>query len=398
MNNNAPELRFPEFESRWKLSPIKSLLTRASEPVEVEPTETYRQIGVRSHGKGVFHKEAVLGVELGAKRIFHVVPNALVLNIVFAWEQAIALTSVTDAGFVASHRFPMFLEKDRKSYLPFLRYFFLTRRGKALLEIASPGGAGRNKTLGQDAFLKLKATVPGQVEQQKIANFLDAISQKISILKAKKEAIEAHKRGMMQVLFSQSIRFKGDDGKRFSEWTEQKLGDHLTQVVTRARADTVIPVYSSSRVGLKRQEDYFADRRLANEGSYGVVPSMHITYRHMSDDLTFKFNLNSLGFDIAVSKEYPVFTTIGMNIQFLLYWLNNSDDFRRFAIMQKKGGTRTRLYLKSLQNWTVTLPSIEEQNKIADFLVAIDVKIDTVSTQIVQMETFKKGLLQKLFV
>ncbi|WP_019488072.1 hypothetical protein [Kamptonema formosum] len=65
----------------------------------------YKQIGIRSHGKGIFHKEAVTGRELGNKRVYWVHPNAFVVNIVFAWEQAVALTSSDENGFIASHRF-----------------------------------------------------------------------------------------------------------------------------------------------------------------------------------------------------------------------------------------------------------------------------------------------------
>lgn len=398
MSKAVPELRFPGFKGEWQTKSIGRLLKRASDPVRVEQEETYREIGVRSHGRGVFHKAPVSGAELGDKRVFHVVPDALVLNIVFAWEQAVAMTSSDEQGFIASHRFPMFLENAGQSYLPFIRQLLLTPRGKMLLEIASPGGAGRNKTLGQDAFIKLKTRVPERDEQKRIADFLDATSRKITLLTDKKTALEDYKRGLMQRLFSRELRFTQDDGSAFPDWEERRLGAYLQAESMRAPANTDIPVYSSSREGLKRQEDYFADRKLANEGDYGVVPTGFITYRHMSDDLTFKFNLNDLGYPIAVSKEYPVFTTKGMDIKFLTYWLNNSLAFARFAIMQKKGGTRTRLYFKDLQSLRALLPHSDEQRKIAAVLSALDAKIDALSKKISEMEAFKKGLLQKLFV
>ena len=93
MSASTPTLRFPEFSEAWEAKPFFDLLERASDPVEVTDDETYREIGVRSHGRGVFHKEEVTGKELGNKRVFNVVSNALVLNIVFAWEQAVAMTS-----------------------------------------------------------------------------------------------------------------------------------------------------------------------------------------------------------------------------------------------------------------------------------------------------------------
>ncbi|OZA19875.1 MAG: hypothetical protein B7Y02_00370 [Rhodobacterales bacterium 17-64-5] len=79
----------------------------------------------------------------------------------------------------------MFTEKGGKSYLPFLRQMFLTKRGKLLLEMASPGGAGRNKTLGQQEFLKLKPVVPSRAEQKKIADAIGAVDAKLAALATK---------------------------------------------------------------------------------------------------------------------------------------------------------------------------------------------------------------------
>ena len=152
----TPKLRFPAFEEKWNKQRLDSFLERVSNPIDVIPNKKYSQIGIRSHGKGIFHKEAVTGEELGNKRVFWVEPNALVVNIVFAWERAIAVTSDAEKGMIASHRFPMYLPKNNLSNVNFLRYLFVTDKGQSYLELASPGGAGRNKTLGQSNFAELK--------------------------------------------------------------------------------------------------------------------------------------------------------------------------------------------------------------------------------------------------
>ena len=137
---------------------------------------------------------------------------------------------------------------------------------------------------------------------------------------------------------------------------------------------------------------------VVNEGEYGVVPKGYFTYRHMSDDLVFKFNLNRNWERGAVSKEYPVFKTVGMNSYFLELCLNEGSEFKRFAIQQKVGGTRTRLYFKNLVKLKLNTPCLEEQNKISEFLQAIDKKLEVVKQQIELTQTFKKGLLQQMFV
>ncbi|MGY9523001.1 restriction endonuclease subunit S [Citrobacter freundii] len=181
------------------------------------------------------------------------------------------------------------------------------------------------------------------------------------------------------------------------EWTKIRLGDYLQNYQKKVSSDTDIPVYSSSRQGLKPQAEYFADRELQNDGEYGVVPFGYITYRHMSDDNTFHFNLNNKLPEIAVSKEYPVFTGKGLNNYFLLSKLNHTDEFKLFAIQQKAGGTRTRLYFKNLCEWRATFPELEEQIQISDFLSSVDERIKLLSKQYDLLCRYKKGMMQKIF-
>lgn len=386
MKAQSPALRFPEFSAPWRGKPFSALLERVSTPVEVVPEKLYRQIGVRSHGRGVFHKEAVTGADLGNKRVFHVVPNALVLNIVFAWEHAVAMTSDDDAGYIASHRFPMFGEKDKSSYLPFIRQMLLTPRGKQLLEIASPGGAGRNKTLGQDAFLKLKPAVPERDEQKKIASFLDAVSEKITLLTRKKSALEDYKRGLMQRLFSQSLRFTQNDGSAFPDWEEVPLGELLEYeqptkylVATTDYAEQFqVPVLTAGKTFILGYTD--ESHGVFEEGLPVIIFDDFTTAMKFVD---FPFKAKSSAMKILRAKSTDV------NIR-LAYELMSAISY--------EPGDHKRHWISEFQYFSVMWPHPDEQAKIAEALSALDAKISATSDQITQMETFKKGLLQKMFV
>lgn len=202
-NEKIPSLRFPEFckSKPWKRVLANDLLEKIVKPVEVDVDTKYREIGIRSHGKGVFHKTPIPGSELGDKRVFWVEENALAINIVFAWEQAIAVTSESERGMIASHRFPMYRPKQGLN-IYFLKYFFLTKKGKELLGVASPGGAGRNKTLGQKEFEKLELLIPDNVkEQTAIANTLSSVEDLIALQGQRIDSLKLKKRGLMQQLF-----------------------------------------------------------------------------------------------------------------------------------------------------------------------------------------------------
>lgn len=188
---------FPE----WEEDRLDSFISRINDPVEVKQATEYREIGIRCHGKGLFHKEKKTGKELGNKRVFWVQPKALIINIVFAWERAVAVTSESEQGFIASHRFPMFVPVKGKSDLDYLLYFFLSPRGEYLLNLASPGGAGRNKTLGQAEFARLKVKLPSLAEQQKIAQFLQSLDKKIEAVAEQIEQTKQFKKGLLQQMF-----------------------------------------------------------------------------------------------------------------------------------------------------------------------------------------------------
>lgn len=213
-------MRFPKFgipsegkgelPKGWRLMKIGQLVSRIRNPVIVKPDQLYMEIGIRSHGKGIFHKEERFGKELGTKSIFWVKPNTFVLNIVFAWEQAIAKTTYQEDGLVASHRFPMYRPIDDLLDLDYFYRLFLTPYGKSLLSLVSPGGAGRNKTLNQDAFLKLKIPVPPIIEQKAISSILFDMENEIGILTRYNNALNSQKQGLIQKLLTGEIRVKVD--------------------------------------------------------------------------------------------------------------------------------------------------------------------------------------------
>ena len=176
-NPNVPNLRFSSFADPFRIYTLKEVLQRISFPVTVDENKLYYQIGIRSHSKGIFYKEAEIGKQIGNKRIFWIEPNCLILNIVFAWEQAVAKTSEKEVGMVASHRFPMY--KVLNNSLDYIVDFFKTEKGKQLLQMASPGGAGRNKTLNQDFFLNSKIYLPSLNEQLKTTELIELIEDRI---------------------------------------------------------------------------------------------------------------------------------------------------------------------------------------------------------------------------
>lgn len=142
---------------RVRMGEIAPLVRR---PVPIDPEATYPELGVRSFGKGTFHKPSLPGLEVGSKKLFCVAAGDLLFNIVFAWEGAVAVAGTEDAGRVGSHRFLTCVVDPNRASAAFLRYWLLSEEGLLALSRASPGGAGRNRTLGIKALGAITAPTP----------------------------------------------------------------------------------------------------------------------------------------------------------------------------------------------------------------------------------------------
>ena len=181
-------------------------------------------------------------------------------------------------------------------------------------------------------------------------------------------------------------------------WTVKKVGDCIEEYRELSNDIQSFPVYSSSRKGLMPQSEYY-DQKRAEETNLGykIVPNGYVTYRHMSDDDVFHFNINQTGGNILVSSEYPVFTSAnGVALGFLIPALNDATRFRYFCRTQKLGGTRTRLYLKNLSQYHLGVPCFEEQQKIAVILTTQGKVIELKEKRLAEKQQQKKYLMQQL--
>ncbi|MBK6818830.1 MAG: restriction endonuclease subunit S [Bacteroidetes bacterium] len=197
----------------------------------------------------------------------------------------------------------------------------------------------------------------------------------------------------MQQLLTGKKRLKGFDG----EWRKERLEKYLVKHDEKSTLNNQYPVLTSSRRGIFLQSDYYT-RDVASEDNtgYNVVPRGYFTYRHMSDDLIFKFNINDIVDKGIVSTLYPVFTTKDINSYFLLIKLNEGTEFKMHAEEQKQGGSRTYVYFKTLCQLKLNLPSIEEQTAIAQVLKAADKEISLLKAKAEKLREQKKGLMQQL--
>lgn len=159
-----------------KMGEVAPLVRRE---VEVRMGEEYPELGIRSFGKGTFHKPALDYLSVGTKRLYRIEPGDLLFSNVFAWEGAIAVAQAEDEGRFGSHRFITCVPNQGVATAEYLRFYFLTDEGLRKIGEASPGGAGRNRTLGLSKLAQIEVPVPAY-EQQAWFNRLQAKVRELS--------------------------------------------------------------------------------------------------------------------------------------------------------------------------------------------------------------------------
>ena len=383
----------------WDVHMLGECLSRVERPVEVKPNELYTQIGIRSHGKGIFYKEPVTGAALGNKSVFWIEPDCFIVNIVFAWEQAIGKTTQSEVGMIGSHRFPMYRPVNDRADIDYLISYFLTKRGTDILEAASPGGAGRNKTLGQERFLKSKIVLPPIEEQKKIAAILTTQDRVIELKEKRLAEKQRQKKYLMQQLLTGKKRLPGFSG----EWKNIKLCEVLSERKEKNVEQHLRICSVAVQKGVVDQVEHLGRSYAANDTSnYSVAHYGDIIYTKSptGDFLYGIVKQNLLQETVAVSPLYGVFTPLTFGLGYFLHTYFQSAICARnylLPIVQKGAKNTINITNDTFISSKLYLPlDVEEQKAIADTFIAADREIDLLRQDIEQEKQKKKALMQLL--
>ena len=244
--------------------------------------------------------------------------------------------------------------------------------------------AGAKAGLNLSTIRQFKIKIPSKVEQTKIADFLTTVDEKISQLNEQHQLMIQYKKGVMQKIFNQEIRFKDDNGEDFGEWEEKILGEisNPQQWKTISSSDMTesgYPVFGANGyIGFYSEYNHENETitvtcRGATCGEVTLVkPKTYITGNSMSID------------DIDEQKY---------NVKFIYYALC----IRGFSDVIT-GSAQPQIVGSSIKKVKFLVPCMKEQSEIANFLTWIDQRIENLAQQLEQAKNWKKGLLQKMFV
>ncbi|HTV46987.1 MAG TPA: restriction endonuclease subunit S [Phycisphaerae bacterium] len=430
MQNDAkrtltPKLRFPEFRAapHWTEKSLEEVLS----PIVRErkkPVDAYTGLGMRSHGKGTFLKNLENPAKNLMEYLYEVQCDDLIVNITFAWEGAIAIARPTDTGALVSHRFPTFIFKRDAAIPDFFRYIILDKQFVYSLGIISPGGAGRNRVLNKNDFLKLRVFLPKVSEQQKIADCLSSLDELIATQELKLESLNAHKKGLMQQLFPNEDetlpRLRFPEFRKALEWKAEPLKTLYTfmrnNVLSRDKLN-----YESGSVKNIHYGDIHTKFSALFDITKESVPYINATEQLPpadSKDYCFEGDLIFADASEDTNDVGKTIELVRLNSERLLSGQHtilarrNNDSLivgfgghlfrsRRIRSQIQKQAQGTKVYAISaarLANIEIIFPGDnEEQQKIADCLSSLDELIAAQTKKLAALKIHKKGLMQLLF-
>lgn len=378
---NTPKLRFKEFTGEWKISKLADF-ARFQQGVQVDLDLQKKEV------KEGFVKFLRIENYTQLSNDFRFIDNKISKGKKINKNEIAIVRYGASAGFIArghegvlaNNLFKLIVNNNEIDYDYLYQYL---KRDKVYSFFQAEMAGGAMPALSFEIVKRLKFPFTSLPEQQKIASFYTAVDQKLTVLKKKKELLEQYKKGVMQQIFSQKLRFKDENGNPFPEWEEKKLGEVILK--------------KSSNISANSLED--------NEGEYiiygatGVLKKVDF-YSEEQPYISIVKDGAGVGRLFLCEKESSVLGTLDLlfpkdnNVLSFLYYLLETIDFNKY----KTGSTIPHIYFKDYSLENVVIPSVKEQQKIADFLNAIDNKINAVAQQIEKTEQWKKGLLQKMFV
>ena len=414
METLQPKLRFPEFEGDWKLKKISNTIKSIDSgwsPQCEDYSADINDWGVLKTTSVVWEgfnekENKKLPIKLKPKENIEVLANDILIT------RAGPTNRVGVSVHVDKVR-PKLMLSDKLIRLrtnenyssKFISILLSLENVKNQIVSKSSGLATSQTNISQNILLNVKLSVPLFEEQTKIANFLSSIDEKINLLKEKKALLEEYKKGMMQKIFNQEIRFKDDNGSDFEDWKKKilseifdyKKGSGLSKDKLVANGINKCILYGELYTKYNEVIFNVLSRTDSNEGLSSkigdlLIPSSTTTSGiDLANVTALNFENILLGGDITVLRS-----TQDVNSVFYAYYLSNhkKEEIANYA----QGITIVHLYYSHIKDMIIDFPSVAEQTKIANFLSAIDKKIDLMGTQIKDMQEYKKGLLQQMFV
>ncbi len=403
---NRPKLRFPEFNGEWEMKKVgelcDSIVPGRNKPKDFEGNIPWITTPDIVHNGTIMFSKIGLNISKEeAKKVgSKIVPkNSIVISCV----GDLGLAAITGKDIVINQQLHAFIPKEDIEYRFLLYQVSLQKRymDRVATKTAVP-------YMNKNNCNSIPIFFPSLPEQKRIASFFTVLDKKISELKQKKNLLEQYKKGVMQKLFLQELRFKDENLKEFPKWEKKKLGDMVNNLGGTALEKYV---YEGATFKFISIGNYSVNGRYIDNGQRIILNEKTKEKLLNKNDLVMVLNDKTTAGDLIGStilidadntyiynqRSERLICSLTMVPLFLWFYLN-SFSFRKDLFSISQGGTQIYVNFPSVKKMEIMVPSIAEQTKIANFLSSIDEKINRTKKQIQQTQEYKKGMLQNMFI
>lgn len=395
-----PKLRFPEFEEEWESQPISNQVVLSPRPIKMENEANYELVTVKRRYAGIESRGILKGEDILVKSQFQLCEGDFLISKRQIVHNACGIVPSDLDGAIVSNEYSVFTASE-SGYIPFFFYKSLSPRMSQAFYLSSIGVVIEKMLFKVDDWLKRKFLFPKHEEQQKIATFLTSVDQKIEKLQRKKDLLTDYKKGMMQKLFSQQLRFKDDQGNNFPEWEEKKLGE-VAEIIGGGTPETSKSDYWGEEINWFTPTEIktkYLKQSVRKISSLGLQKSSAKKLPIGTLLLSTRATVGDVGIateECSTNQGFQSLVVSEKNYnEFWYYWiLSNKKEF----IRKSSGSTFIEISKTEIQKIKTQAPRASEQHKIANYLTALDKKIDLTNKKLTQAQAFKKGLLQQMFV
>ena len=391
----APKLRFSEFKDEWNESNVGSLISNSSEkfnPLKETVNLPCVELEHLSQGTG-----EIIGYCSSVKQ--KSIKNKFNEKNVLFGKLRPYLKKYAKPNFKGVCSSEIWVLSSQRLNTNFLFQYIQTR---AFLDLTLIQSGSKMPRAEWEMVADGTIFYPQEKEQTKIAEFLSAVDDKISQLSRELELLNQYKKGVMQKIFSQEIRFKNENGEDFGEWVDTLFGSFITERNQNC-SDENIPLYSLTiQDGITPKTERYTRDFLVKDDSnaYKIVFPKDFAMNPMN--LRFgAMALHNKEMRVKLSKYYNIFylDESKVNPAFFNYYATSEKAIALYNAMSTGSLIeKRRNHFSDFINYEMPFPSIEEQTKIAEFLTAIDEQIDHTTAQLTHTKQWKKGLLQQMFV
>jgi len=389
--------RLAPLKEGWSRLSISELVKEGSRPVVMEDDELYTLVTAKRSRGGIVEREKLKGKDIAVKNQFYIREGDFLISKRQIVHGACGFVPKQLEGAIVSNEY-LVLNFTDKVIPEFWNFLSHTVSFQQICFHSSIGVHIEKMLFRVEQWYHWKINIPSLEEQEKIASFLGAVDTRLNQLCRKRELLQTYKRGVMQKLFSQEIRFKGAIGSPFPDWERKKLGEIASFFSGGTPSSTEaiyylgeIPFIKSGEISSAKTEQHLSKKGLENSSAKIVEV----------DDLLYALYGATSG-EVAISKIKGAINQAVLCIRskahktiFLFNYLKSQKNTITGRYLQGGQGNLSAEIMKGL---IVPIPCIAEQEKIANFLTAIDRKIEAISRQIDECDRFKQGLLQKMFV